>query len=114
MNFETLLFFVVAAGSVAAALLMITSSNPVQSALFLILNFFCLAVLYLLLTAQFIAIIQIVVYAGAIMVLFLFVIMLLNLADDRLFADRGRSGRTVALILSIAVLLEIMLGVMAA
>ena len=53
--------------------------NPVRSALFLVLNFFALAGIYLLANAQFIAAIQIIVYAGAIMVLFLFVIMLLNL-----------------------------------
>ena len=75
-----ILFFVMAIVAVAAALGMIISRNPVVSALWLILNLFCIAGLYLTLSAQFIAVIQVLVYAGAIMVLFLFVIMLLNLA----------------------------------
>jgi NADH-quinone oxidoreductase subunit J len=61
-----------------SAVLMITRSNAVISALFLILNMGALAGLYLLLNAQFIAVTQVIVYAGAIMVLFLFVIMLLK------------------------------------
>ena len=64
---------------------MITRSNPVISALFLIVNFAALAGLYLLLNAQFIAVVQVIVYAGAIMVLFLFVIMLLRPEHERCF-----------------------------
>ena len=75
-----LLFFFLATVAVAAALGMLFSRNPVSSALWLVLNLFCIAALYLTLNAAFIGIIQILVYAGAIMVLFLFVIMLLNLA----------------------------------
>jgi len=75
------LFFILAIGAVAAALGMIIARNPVNSALLLVLNLFCIAGLYLTLNAQFIAVIQVLVYAGAIMVLFLFVIMLLNLAE---------------------------------
>ncbi len=74
------LFFLLAVVAVTAALGMLISRNPVSSALWLILNLFCIAGLYLTLSAQFIAVIQVLVYAGAIMVLFLFVIMLLNLA----------------------------------
>jgi len=75
-----LLFFFLAIIAIAAALGMLISRNPVSSALWLILNLFCIAGLYLTLNAQFIAVIQVLVYAGAIMVLFLFVIMLLNLS----------------------------------
>lgn len=75
------LFFVLAIVAVAAALGMIIARNPVNSALLLVLNLFCIAGLYLTVNAQFIAVIQVLVYAGAIMVLFLFVIMLLNLAE---------------------------------
>lgn len=75
----SLLFFLFATVAIAAAIGMIVARSPINSALWLILNFFCLACLYLTLNAQFIAVIQILVYAGAIMVLFLFVIMLLNL-----------------------------------
>lgn len=82
MSSELIVFFVLAAVAVLSAILMITRANPVSSALFLILNFISLAGLYLTLHAQFVAIIQILVYAGAIMVLVLFVIMLLNLEDE--------------------------------
>ena len=78
-DLETVLFFFLAVISVASAILMITRRSPISSALFLVLNFFTVSGLYLLLKAQFIAIIQVLVYMGAIMVLFLFVIMLLNL-----------------------------------
>ncbi len=75
------LFFFLAAAAIAAAIGMVVSRNPVSSALWLILNLFCVAGLYLTLHASFIAVIQVMVYAGAIMVLFLFVIMLLNLTE---------------------------------
>lgn len=77
----SILFFVLATVALTAALGMLLSRNPVTSALWLILNLFCVAGLYLTLNAEFIAVIQVLVYAGAIMVLFLFVIMLLNLAS---------------------------------
>ncbi|MEM6647801.1 MAG: NADH-quinone oxidoreductase subunit J [Bacteroidota bacterium] len=77
----TFLFFFLATVAIAAALGMLIARNPVSSALWLILNMFCIAGLYLTLNAQFIAVIQVLVYAGAIMVLFLFVLMLLNLAE---------------------------------
>jgi NADH-quinone oxidoreductase subunit J len=75
---ELIIFFVAAVLAVVGALAMVFSRNAVHSALFLLLNLAMLAVLYLLLNAQFIAVAQIVVYAGAIVVLVLFVIMLLG------------------------------------
>jgi len=86
MPLEIILFFVFAIIAAVSAILMITRSNPVFSALFLILNFAALAGLYLLLNAQFIAVTQVIVYAGAIMVLFLFVIMLLKPEHEKLFS----------------------------
>lgn len=83
MTLESILFAVFAVVGIASALLVVTRRNPIIAALYLIVNFFCLAGLYLTLHAQFIAVIQILVYAGAIMVLFVFVIMLLNLKDER-------------------------------
>jgi len=74
-----LIWWVCAALAVGGGLGTILSRNPVSSLLFLILTFFNLAAIYVLLGAHFIAAIQVIVYAGAIMVLFLFVIMLLNL-----------------------------------
>jgi NADH-quinone oxidoreductase subunit J len=82
VTIEFVLFIIFALIGVASALLMISMSNPMKSALLLILNFIALAGIYLTLHAQFVAIMQIIVYAGAIMVLVLFVIMLLNLKDD--------------------------------
>jgi NADH-quinone oxidoreductase subunit J len=110
MSVELIFFFIVAAAAVASALMMITRRNPMKSVLFLIVNFFCLAVLYLFLKAQFIAIIQILVYAGAIMVLFLFVIMLLNLGDESNLGEKRGFRRTAAIIAGVIVLVEIVIG----
>jgi NADH-quinone oxidoreductase subunit J len=78
MTIDLILFLILAVIAVATALGMLLSRNAVYSALFLVLNFATVAVFYLLLGAPFIAMAQITVYAGAIMVLFLFVIMLLG------------------------------------
>ena len=78
MTLDLALFLVLALVAIATALGMLMSRNSVYSALFLVLNFVTVAVFYLLLGAPFIAMSQITVYAGAIMVLFLFVIMLLG------------------------------------
>ena len=78
MSFPLLLFFVLAFIAIAAAIAMLQSKNPVYSALFLIVNFSIIAVFYLQLGAPFLSLAQIAVYGGAIMVLFLFVIMLLG------------------------------------
>jgi NADH-quinone oxidoreductase subunit J len=77
-----LLFAGFAAVLVVSSLLVILHRNPVTSALFLVLAFCALAALYLLLGAEFVGMVQVIVYAGAIMVLFLFVIMYLNLGHD--------------------------------
>jgi NADH-quinone oxidoreductase subunit J len=89
MSLELILFVVFGGVAAISAVLMITRSNPVISALFLILNMGSLAGLYLLLNAQFIAVAQVIVYAGAIMVLFLFVIMLLRPEKEKLLATKG-------------------------
>ncbi|MCZ7544991.1 MAG: NADH-quinone oxidoreductase subunit J [Anaerolineae bacterium] len=78
MGLETFLFIIVGAVAVAAAAGMLFSKSGIHSALFLVLNLACVAVFYLMLSAPFMAMVQITVYAGAIMVLFLFVIMLLG------------------------------------
>lgn len=82
MNVTLLLFWVLAALSLFSALMVITSKNPVFSVLWLIVTFFTISGHYILLNAQFLAVVNIIVYAGAIMVLFLFVIMLMNLSKD--------------------------------
>ncbi len=78
MTIDLLLFFVLALIAIATALGMLLSQSAIYSALFLVLNFGTVAVFYILLNAPFIALTQVSVYAGAIMVLFLFVIMLLG------------------------------------
>jgi NADH-quinone oxidoreductase subunit J len=78
MTLELVFFLITALVCIGAAVAMVLSHNAVHSALWLVLNFFGVAVLYLLLNAPFLAMVQITVYAGAIMVLFLFVIMLLG------------------------------------
>ncbi len=78
MDFTLILFFILAGTAVATALGLLLSRNAVYAALYLVLNFAAVAVLYLLLGAPFVAMSQVTVYAGAIMVLFLFVIMLLG------------------------------------
>ncbi len=100
-DLETILFFSLAVLSVGSAVMMITRKNPITSALFLILNFFTVSGLYLLLKAQFIAIIQVLVYMGAIMVLFLFVIMLLNLQDEKNLSEKRTYKKITAVLLSI-------------
>jgi NADH-quinone oxidoreductase subunit J len=80
---STVIFYVFAAFAVVSATLCILQRNPVSAALWLVSTMFSLAAIYVLLDAQFIAAIQVLVYAGAVMVLFLFVIMLLNLQHRR-------------------------------
>ena len=79
MNITQFLFWFLSVVALFSALMVITSKNPVYSVLWLIVTFFSLSGHYILLNAQFLAIVNIIVYAGAIMVLFLFVIMLMNL-----------------------------------
>jgi len=98
MDFTLILFYILAVTAVVTALGLLLSRNAVYAALFLVLNFGCVAVFYLLLGAPFIAMAQITVYAGAIMVLFLFVIMLLNLGHAS--SDmRGPSSVAAAIVI---------------
>src|ERR1041385_6349853 len=101
MSADLLFFWILAAISVASAVLVVANRNPVRSALFLVVNFFVLAVFYLTLSAQFIAGVQVIVYAGAIMVLFLFTIMLLNLGAPAALRETGGLQLPVALLLAV-------------
>jgi NADH-quinone oxidoreductase subunit J len=100
-TFKNILILIFSVIAVASAVIMITRRNPIKSVLFLILNFFSISALYLLLNAQFIAVIQVAVYAGAIMVLFLFVIMLLNLQDESKLTENITYKKITAVLLSI-------------
>jgi NADH-quinone oxidoreductase subunit J len=107
MTSELTIFSLLAVGAIASAILMITRRSPVVSVLYLIVHFFLLATLYLTLQAQFIAIIQILVYAGAIMVLFLFVIMLLNLSDEQRLREKITNKTIVAALFAAAMFAQI-------
>ena len=102
--FQWLVFLGAAFTSIIASLLVITRKNPIHSALFLVLTFLCVSVLYLLLYQQFMFIIQIFVYAGAIVMLIVFVIMLLDLEQElrsglRLFYSKVIGGVLMVLFL---------------
>jgi NADH-quinone oxidoreductase subunit J len=84
MDFKTVVFYVLAAVMVFAAVRVITARNPVHAALFLVLAFFNAGGIWLLLQAEFLAIMLVMVYVGAVMVLFLFVVMMLDINVDRL------------------------------
>ena len=107
MSLEIVLFTLFATICSVSAVLMITRPNPVISALFLVLNFASLAGLYLTLNAQFIAVAQVIVYAGAIMVFFLFVIMLLNPEKEKRFFEEKKKLRIFIIVIVALVLVQI-------
>jgi NADH-quinone oxidoreductase subunit J len=90
MEFTTVLFYVFSIILVVSGLRVITAPNPVQSALFLVLAFFNAAAIWMLLQAEFLAILLVLVYVGAVMVLFLFVVMMLDINTDVLRRDFKR------------------------
>ena len=83
MSTVDILFYLLSAFAIVSATMVLISKNPIHSVLWLILVFFAISGHYILLNAQFLAIVNIIVYAGAIMVLFLFVIMLMNVKKDQ-------------------------------
>jgi len=93
---ELIAFFVLALLLIASALITITNRNPVTSAVALAFNLVAIAGVYLVLDAQFIGLLQVIVYAGAIMVLILFVIMLLNLREETKAHPAGTFQRVLA------------------
>ncbi len=106
---QMILFFIFAFLAVAGGVMVISHRNPIYSALFLILTLFSLAGIYILLLAHFIAIVHIAVYAGAIMVLFLFVIMLLNLKTET--RAKGAFKYMIYLAVPMAIILCLELGI---
>ena len=113
MPLDNVVFWVFAPVALGSAIAMLLMRNAVHAALLLIVNFFCLAVMYLLLDAPFLFAVQIIVYAGAIMVLFLFVIMLLGVDRGEDLSERLIAQRPVAIALGIAVVVEIAVAVRA-
>ena len=112
MNSELLVFLILSLIAIASALGMLLSRNAVYSAVYLVLNFSTVAVFYLLLGAPFIAMSQITIYAGAIMVLFLFVIMLLDIQHEPApWAPPDRGRIVAAILLSVILLVELGMAV---
>ena len=106
MSFEKFLFYLFATLMVAAAVMVITRKNPVHSVLFLVLAFFNAAGLWMLAEAEFLAIALVLVYVGAVMVLFLFVVMMLDINLAELRAGFVRSA-PIALLVAVIVLAEL-------
>jgi len=104
-----ILFFLFAAVAIASGIMMIVHRNPIYCALFLILTLFAVAGLYVLLNAPFIAAVHIIVYAGAIMVLFLFVIMLLDLKSESARQRPGGLLRVLSIVASGVLFAELVL-----
>jgi NADH-quinone oxidoreductase subunit J len=103
-SFHFYLFGLIA---IASAIVFVTRKSPVAAALWLVNVMFCLAALFVLLDAPFVGIIQILVYAGAIMVVFLFVIMLLNLGPGTVSDARGKGMSLVAALLGLALVAQL-------
>ncbi|HEY8712501.1 MAG TPA: NADH-quinone oxidoreductase subunit J [Thermoanaerobaculia bacterium] len=97
-NMPFLVFFMIGTVAVMSSILVIAMRNPVHSALFLLLTFLCVAVLFIINSAEFVAAVQVLVYAGGIMVLFLFVVMLINvrhLPEERVLSSFWKGGFAV-------------------
>jgi len=102
MSFVQLVFYGFSFFAILGALMVITSKNPVRAVLFLVFTFFCTAGLWMLLQAEFLSIILVLVYVGAVMVLFLFVVMMLDMEAPKLkspFVKTWPLGLVVALVL---------------
>lgn len=116
ISFKGIVFIAAALVAIAASVLMVTRKNPVHSALWMIVTFFAMAVIYLLLNAQFIAVAQVMVYAGAIMMLILFVIMLVHMEkgeeSDSGKTRRSKKTKVVAALITVILFGEILLGVL--
>ena len=113
MNTSTALFYVFSAVLLVASFRVITARSTVHAALFLVLAFFSAACVWMLLTAEFLAIALVLVYVGAVMVLFLFVVMMLDVNVDALRADFWRHFPLAALV-GVVIALETFIGPLAA
>ena len=101
------IFYIFAFLSLLGALGVLFLRNPIHCALSLAGTFFCLGAIYVMLNAEFVAVIQVLVYAGAIMVLFLFVLMLLSSKDSELYVNKWTLGKITAGLLSLCIFFQI-------
>ena len=113
MPLDNVVFWVFAPISIGSAIAMLFQRNSVHAALFLIVNFFTIAVFFLILGASFLFAVQIIVYAGAIMVLFLFVIMLLGVDREETLIERLRGQRPLAIVLGLGIAVELFFAIRA-
>ena len=113
MPLDNVVFWVFAPISIGSAIGMLFQRNAVHAALFLIVNFFTIAVFFLILGAPFLFAVQIIVYAGAIMVLFLFVIMLLGVDREETLIEQLRGQRPLAIVLGLGVAVELFFAIRA-
>jgi NADH-quinone oxidoreductase subunit J len=104
-------FWIMAPVSVISAAAMVLSRKPVHSALWLVVNFFTLAVFFLILGSPFLFVVQIIVYAGAIMVLFLFVIMLLGVDREQPLIERIKGQRLLSLVLGLGLIIGLFVAI---
>ena len=111
---ELAIFIICAVVSVAAAVMVVIQRNPIAGVMYLVTAFVAQAVLFIQLSAAFVAILQIMVYAGAIMVLFLFVIMLLNLRREDYGRDLKLRFKPIAIALAVVLLVEVVVAIQAA
>ncbi len=98
---ETVVFIIFAAVAIAGAIGMLSASNPVYSAVGLLSTMFAIAVMYILLDAHFVAAVQVIIYAGAVMTLFLFVIMLIGVDRDDAYGVRPGVQRVMTVVVAV-------------
>ena len=113
IGFRWAIFLLSAILALFSSVMMVTRRNPIHSALWLIVTFFSLAVIYLTLHAQFIAIAQVMVYAGAIMMLIIFVIMLIQLETETLKRGRLSGAKIIGSVIAVILFLEIVAALQA-
>jgi len=97
---ETITFIIFAAVAIAGAMTMLSARNPVYSAVGLLSTMFSIAIMYILLDAQFVAVVQVIIYAGAVMTLFLFVIMLIGVDNPGAYGARPIGQRVMTWIVA--------------
>jgi len=103
---EAVLFILFGAIAVCGAIMVVTRKHPMASALYLILTLFAVAALFVLRQAHFLAAIQVIIYAGAVVVLFVFVIMLINVPENRLPVERATTMRVLGVLAAGIFILE--------
>lgn len=111
LGFKWFIFVVMALMATGSSLMMVTRKNPIHSALWLIVTFFSVAVLYVTLNATFIAVAQVMVYAGAIMMLVLFVIMLIHLEWGAQWGTKKSFPRFIGAVITVVLFLQVLAGI---